>query len=326
MPAKNVEKYIRECLDSILIQTEQKWELIAVDDSSTDNTYAILKEYQSKDDRINVIQNINSGIIPALQLAYQNSSGQFIHRMDADDIMVRDKLKKLKGVLINKGKGHLATAEVEYFAKGGVSDGYKKYQDWLNTLCINDTHWQERYKECVIPSPCWMVYRSDFEKSGGFSSDVYPEDFDLIFRFYRQQLKVVSVKEVLHFWRDYSERTSRNHEHYRDNNFFKVKLMHFLIDDYDSAKELLIWGAGKNGKTLAKILQSKKIPFEWVSNNPNKHGKEIYQQLMQSFEVIIQRKQPQIIITVAQRNAKQEILAFLNQLKLQENKDYFFFR
>ena len=326
MPVKNAGKYLKECVDSIIKQSESNWELIAINDHSTDSSEKLLTSYSQKDSRITYFNNEGSGIIPALQQAYRYSRGAFIHRMDADDIMEVNKLKLLKKQLKESGKGTVVTAHVRYFAEHGVSDGYLQYEEWLNQLCSNNSHWKEIYKECVIASPCWLIHREDFERCGGFNSDIYPEDYDLVFRFYQQQLKVVSVNETLHLWRDHSLRTSRNHIHYQQNAFFEIKLHYFFELEYDSSRPLVIWGAGKKGKIMAQLLQKRNIPFQWVSNNPNKEGKKIYDQLMESFETIVTQDNPQVIITVAQRNAKKEIIHFLEQLNLEEAQDYYFFR
>ena len=68
-----------------------------------------------------------------------------------------------------------------------------------------------------------MVHREDFDKCGGFQSNIYPEDYDLAFRFYRKGLTPIKCDEVLHYWRDYANRTSRTHEHYSDNTFLDIK-------------------------------------------------------------------------------------------------------
>lgn len=326
MAAKNAEEWIADCLQSIVEQTEQNWELLVVDDYSNDRTARIIQEYVKEDSRIHYLLNEADGIIPALQMAYAHSKGNFIHRMDADDLMPSNKLKLLKQRLVEVGKGNLITAKVKYFSAEGLSDGYLQYEKWLNELCDQNNHWDELFKECVIPSPCWMVYRSDFETCGGFNSAIYPEDYDLVFRFYRSGLKVVSCPEVLHLWRDHAQRSSRTQEHYKNNNFFAIKLHYFIQLKYNAERPLVLWGAGNNGKTLAKQLQSAGLPFTWVSNNPNKHGKEIYDQLMESFENIVTKNSPQVLITVAQRNAKKEIRAFLKKQKLNEGNDYFFLR
>ena len=324
MPVKNAGNYLEECLQSILNQTHKDWELIAVDDHSSDNSWDILNEFSRSDSRIQIMQNGGQGIIDALKTAYSASSGDFIHRMDADDIMPTKKLKDLHQILIEKGVGTIATGKVKYFSDHGVNEGYRKYEDWLNQLCENGSHWNEIYKECVIASPCWMVYRSDFEHCGAFNSNVYPEDYDLVFRFYQKKLRVVSSNEVLHYWRDHPERTSRNHEHYAAQSFYDLKLKYFLVMDYNPSKKLVIWGAGTKGKRMAKMLKERKIPFQWASNNPNKHGKEIYEQLLMDIDQAI-KGEVQVIVTVAQKDAKEEIKSLLHYNKLKENIDYWFF-
>ena len=102
-------------------------------------------------------------------------------------------------------------------------------------------------------------------------------------------------------------------------------MKYFKKLDYDNKRPLILWGAGKKGKTVAKLLQKEKLPFEWVSNNPNKHGKEIYNQLMASFKSILKKDNPQVLINVAQKKAKEEIIRFLNSLHLKEARDFWFF-
>ena len=128
MPVKNAEPFLQECLDSILAQDIQNWELIAIDDGSEDNSHSILLEYSFKDERIYPLSNIGKGIIPALQLAFENCSGNVITRMDADDIMVVEKLSTLLGNLKLKGTGNIAIGMVEYFSGSQLGNGYKIYE------------------------------------------------------------------------------------------------------------------------------------------------------------------------------------------------------
>ncbi len=326
MPVKNAALYLAQCLDSILAQSEKNWELIAVNDHSADDSLEMLNIYASQDTRITVLPNHGDGIIPALQTAYAACTGTMIHRMDADDVMPENKLKWLSAKLSEFGKGHVVTGLVHYFAAGGVSAGFKNYEQWLNALCSNDTHWDAIYKECVVASPAWLIYREDFEACGGFQSEIYPEDYDLVFRFYRAGFKIKSVNKVVHLWRDHSERTSRNHPNYKENDFFAIKLRYFFQLDREPDRPLVVWGAGIKGKTMAKLLKAQRKEFVWASDNPNKHGHNIYEQIMKSIEQIMQLENPQILITVAQRNAQSEIRRFMSDHELSEYKDYHFFR
>ena len=325
MPVKNAGKYIIETIKSVLMQTETNWELIAVNDNSTDGSFETIDSFTIIEPRIKLLNNKGEGIISALQTGFELAKGTLISRMDADDLMPSKKLELLKTLLLEKGKGFVSTGKVEYFAKDGVKDGYLSYQNWLNSLCDNSRHWEEIFKECTVASPNWLIHKPDFENCGGFNSDLYPEDYDLVFRFYKSGLNIASVSEVTHLWRDHAERTSRNHIHYQHNTFFGLKTQYFIDLKLDSNRPLVIWGAGKKGKRLAKTLQEKNIQFSWVSNNPNRHGKEVYNEIMHSFEAIATKNNPQIIITVALREAKAEIISFLEKLDLQEGKDFYFF-
>lgn len=90
MPVYNVEKYIRECVDSILNQTMKEFELIIVDDGSTDSSGAILDEYQAKDNRITVIHKANGGVSAARNDALDICTGDYIYIMDSDDYLEQD--------------------------------------------------------------------------------------------------------------------------------------------------------------------------------------------------------------------------------------------
>lgn len=324
-PFKNTGDFLPECLNSIISQTYANWELLIVDDNSTDNSFEIVKSYQKKDDRIKLLSNPGEGIIEALRHAFSKSSGNFITRMDSDDVMHENKLEVLSQNLIKKGNGHVAVGLVKYFSNEGISDGYAKYETWINSLTREGTNYSEIYKECVIPSPCWMLYREDLEKFEAFNPNLYPEDYDLTFRLYANNIKCIPCNRILHFWRDYSTRTSRTHIHYAQNYFLDIKIKYFLELDHDKKRPLTIWGAGFKGKTIAKKLIEKNISFYWICDNPNKLGKKIYGQKMYHFDLLKELDNPQSIITVANFEAQNQIRSYFERLHKESMKDYYFF-
>lgn len=311
MPVKNAERFLAQCLQSIVDQTEQYWELIAVDDDSTDNSLSVLQKFAESDARISVLQNTGNGIIDALRLAYSHSEGEFITRMDADDKMAKTKLQTLKRSLKNSGIGHLAVGQVEYFSESVLGDGYKRYESWLNKLTAEGANYSDIYKECVIPSPCWMIFRDDLKQCDAFNPNTYPEDYDLCFRFYREKLNVIPCQEILHYWRDHPDRSSRNDANYADNRFIELKTNWFLKLDHQPEKKLIVWGAGKKGKQIAQLLSKLNIPFRWVCNNPNKIGKDIYGVIMESTKTLKSESNLQLIFSVAnpeeQASIKQDV-------------------
>jgi len=325
IPFKNTSVYLPECLDSILSQSYQNWEVIAVDDHSGDNSRAIVEKYSSRDTRIKVHPNKGDGIISALRTAYYSSKGKLLTRMDSDDIMNSNKLEIMASSLEKHGKGHIAIGGVRYFSDRGVGNGYMRYEKWLNKLTAKGENFSEIYKECVIPSPCWMVHKKDLEESGAFEHNRYPEDYDLAFRFYERGLQCIPCSEILHLWRDYDSRTSRTSKHYAQNYFLHLKLYYFLKLHHDHRRPLTVWGAGEKGKSTARELLKQNISFYWLCDNPKKIGKNIYGQELSHFNFLIKLENPQSIITVANEEAQEMITHFFSNLGQSSMFDYFFF-
>lgn len=322
MPVKNTSEYLNDCLDSILKQRYVHWELLAVDDGSTDCSFQILQSYAHKDTRIKALKNKGKGIIDALRTAYKNANGILITRMDSDDLMTPNKLELMSMALKENGENNLAIGLVKYFSDNELGQGYSRYADWLNQLTKNQDNFKEIYKECVIPSPCWMLWRNDLEKCGAFRSDTYPEDYDLCFRMYQNGLNIISLQETLHYWRDYPLRTSRNDPNYLDNRFSDLKIKYFFEIDYQKENSLFLWGAGKKGKNIAKKIIKKNIPFHWVCDNERKIGKDIYDVKMEHFDALLNQQNPQVIISVSSPDEVMKIQNWLNENNIHQ---YWFF-
>lgn len=324
-PFKNTIQFLPECINSIIDQTYKNWELIIVDDNSTDNSYNLVNGFQEKDSRIKLFKNPESGIINALRFAFEQSSGHYITRMDSDDVMIENKLEVLQKNLEKYGTKHVAIGLVKYFSSEGINDGYSKYETWINDLTRKGENYSGIYKECVIPSPCWMVHRLDLIACDAFNPDFYPEDYDLTFRMYKNKIKCTPCNEVLHKWRDYSWRSSRTHLHYTQNYLLEIKIKYFVEIDYNPKRPLVIWGAGFKGKTIAKYLLQSDVQFIWICDNPKKIGRQIYNQTMHHFDYLKQLEQPQSIISVANVDAQRQIRAYFKEQNQIEMIDYFFF-
>jgi glycosyltransferase involved in cell wall biosynthesis len=324
-PFKNTARFLNECIDSIVTQTYDNWELVAIDDHSTDGSLEIVRQYAKNDSRIRVYTNSGTGVIEALRMAFFKSRGNLITRMDSDDIMHNNKLKVMSQQLQQFGKNHVAIGLVKYFSERGIGSGYQRYEQWLNRLTLKGSNYSNIYKECSIPSPCWMTYRDDLLKAGSFESDRYPEDYDLAFRFYKQGLICIPSNQTLHYWRDYDERTSRTHEHYALNHFLDIKIDYFLELNYDPGRPLTVWGAGMKGKTVARAMVEKNIPFYWICNNPKKIGCKIYEKELLNFEYLSEINDPQSIVTVANEKAQTKIHRYMQLQRMKPMVDYFFF-
>ncbi len=320
IPVRDGAKYLGECLDSILEQDDDNFEVIIVENGSIDGTVQWLQKYADKDNRIRFYQNREVGTIPALQKAYAESNGELITRMDADDIMLPGRLSLMRTALAEAGTGHVALGLVEYFSSGVLGNGYIRYAEWLNGLTLTGNNFDDIYKECVIPSPCWMIHKVDFDLCGGFARNVYPEDYDLCFRFYRQGFRIAPVSQALLRWRDYPTRSSRSMAEYADNRFALLKMEYFFKIDFDGTKKLVLWGAGNKGKHYAKIIQRMRYDFQWVTNNPNKIGKDIYGVELLSDQELFDWGNIQLLIAVSAPDDLSEIKRRLIEAEIPSNQ------
>ena len=312
MPMRNALPYLHECIESIINQTYKKWELFVVNDHSTDESFEVLQSYANQDKRITVLNTTGKGIIDALRLAYSKTNGTYITRMDADDIMPPKKLELMRQKLIEFPNA-VTTGKIKYIGEN-LRDGYQKYEVWMNDMMENETHYSQIYRECVIPSPAWMIRRELFDQIDGFNPNTYPEDYDLTLRMYEANIPVKPVKELVHIWRDYQTRTSRNDPNYAFNTFEVLKTQYFHKINYDSTKILVLWGGGKKGKNIAKLLIEYKIPFIFACNNPKKINQEIYGMNMEDIDSIFEpNREYQTIIAVANPDDQIEIKKTLKE-------------
>lgn len=95
IPVYNVERYLRECLDSMLAQSFTEWEAICVDDGSTDSSLSILKEYAARDNRFVVIHKENGGQGSARNVGLDRARGEYVLFVDSDDALCEDAISKL---------------------------------------------------------------------------------------------------------------------------------------------------------------------------------------------------------------------------------------
>ena len=311
MPVKNTGRYLSDCIESILSQTYELWELIAVDDFSDDNSYQLLQQYAEKDSRIKVLKNSEKGIIPALQLAYKHSEGNWISRMDADDRMPPQKLELFAK---HAQEGRLVTGKVKYFGEAPVSEGYLRYENWLNAL-TSEEYGIHVYRECVVASPNWLISKEFFE-SFNWNSWKYPEDYDLIFHWRKAGYEVLKLEEVTHLWREHPDRTSRKSERYQQESFFQLKTKWFVKEELTDGEEVQVVGSAQKSKLVSKSLTEMKVSHQLFS---------VYGEAGRSVEDLNSKKKAILCAWPIDKKKQLEIKSFLESKGFEFGKNIWLF-
>jgi len=308
LPFKNPGDFFTECLRSIQNQTHTNWELIAINDHSGDHSLEIIQQFSKNDQRISVLQNQGTGIIAALQTTQPFITGEFVTRIDADDLMPADRLEKMLKAMVDSANGTVVTGLVKYFSEDPISPGYQEYEKWINDMNLQNKQWDNIYRECVIASPNWLIRKPDFDKSNGFMNLRYPEDYDLVMKWYAQGFNIITVPEVTLLWREHPKRTSRNSDHYNQKSFFELKINAFLELDWKQ-EHIILWGENQKAKLIKEILSARKIPF--------------IQYDLSNFKEIENIRNPRLLIAVyPEFNERIKIHNYLSSIGLNEGSNW----
>jgi len=323
MPFFQAGDFIREAILSLMDQDFGDWELIAVDDQSSDHGRMVVEELAAEDHRIRLFINKEKGIIPALILGLRKAKGEYVGRFDADDLLPPDRLRLMLNLLQGSAAKTIVTGLVQYFSDRPISTGYAKYQDWLNELNLNGQTWTDIYRECVIASPNWLMRREELMNIGGFDGLEYPEDYDWCFRCYQHNFEVLCLSSTTLLWREHPLRTSRNSEHYQQEAFFSLKLQRFI--ELEEFEELVLWGSGRKARITAALLKEKGIRFRWMDLEPHRYPKGILGITIEDYRKLESRSGIKVLIGVYPNPAERKDLeAFLISRHLKLGSDYWY--
>jgi glycosyltransferase involved in cell wall biosynthesis len=166
MPAYNAEKYIGEAITSVLQQTYTDFELLIVNDGSTDSTASIINNFI--DERIVVINQPNQGVASALNTGLEHARGTYIARFDADDVCYNYRLEKQIRFLQDNPEYILVGSEAKYILENG---------DFLFDFhCIAYSHEQimdKLYFYCPFVHPTVMYKKENILNAGGYPTDAH---------------------------------------------------------------------------------------------------------------------------------------------------------
>lgn len=205
---KNGEKHIRETIESIINQTFTYWEFIIVDDGSTDSTSIILSEYAQKDSRINFIPTNGIGRGKALNLAIQNSKGNLVSNIDADDPSHPNRLE-IQSKLIQTTNIYDLLSGSSIIIKGNESPKWNKVdkKQMYEGITIKDVTNILPYRNPINHSSV-MVKKTALKNVGGYKENIESQfDYDLWVRLAAEGYRLGKVNYPLACKRIHSEQS-----------------------------------------------------------------------------------------------------------------------
>ncbi len=273
MPVFDSRTTLPEALGSIFDQTFNDFEVVAVDDGSSDGSAAILDSWAGRDPRLLVFHEGHRGIIETLNHGLGQCRGEYVARMDADDRMHPERLEKQVAMLDARPEISVAACLVEIVSKGPVPEGMRAYQEWLNGLVSPEEIAREIFVESPIAHPSATFRREEILALGAYRDPGWVEDYDLWLRCHNAGKKFAKVPEVLFYWREHLGRVTRTDPRCSVENFIRAKAHYLAAGPLQGRDALFIWGAGQAGRRLGKHLSRHGwTPEAYIDVMPGKIG------------------------------------------------------
>ena len=327
LPFRDASATLQESVESILDQSEGDFELLAVDDGSTDSSPFILKDMAIGDSRIRPLSSDGGGIVRALNLGLDKARGSFIARMDADDVCYPDRFRCQLEFLDHQHEYGLVASRVEHWTSDGLSrSGYGAYVDWTNELLLSEDLSLNRFVESPLAHPSVFFRKELGERFGGYAEGDFPEDYELWLRWMESGVRMQKLPDRLLRWRDHEDRLSRVDARYSQNAFYRMKLkyLHRWLERHNPFfPEVKVWGAGRKTRQRARFLeQAGSHVSSYYDIDPRKTGNPREGLIVRPIEEIPPPGQEFIVAMVGARGARLKVSAFLEERGHRAGTDY----
>ena len=281
VPVYNVEKYLANCLDSIINQTYKNLEILLIDDGSTDNSGKICDDYAKKDNRIKVIHKENGGLSSARNIGINNANGNYLSFIDSDDTINHEMMNNMLDS-INKNNTDMAICKLNIIKDEVKTNEKIDINEKIEVITPNDVYdMLYNHKQAEMTSSCNKIFKIELFDDIRYPLGEINED-DAILHLILDKVNIISYSNIPYY--NYYQRTGsimhkrnpkakQSVEHYivRGNYFFDKKMYKY----YDMNAFLICFVLAlhykdldksyykKNKKKYSKIvLESKYCNFE----------------------------------------------------------------
>ncbi len=276
LPLYNAESYLEQCLESILNQTHAHFEVIAVNDGSTDSSPAILSRYSYSDARIKALHlPENKGIVSALNAGLELCQGKWAARMDADDVMRPERLAKQLTYFQKNPKTDILGSRIKLFRyEGSLSPGQERYRDWSNGLLSDSDIKANIFAESPIMHPTFFLRLETFQQLGGYLENPWAEDYDILLRAYVKGMNFGKLPDILLDKGDHAERLARNDDRCKRPAMFAAKAHYFaqVVKQWPNKSQIIIMGTGSAGRMTFQALKKEGVDIDGFVDNIKSGG------------------------------------------------------
>ena len=325
LPVRNGGQWLEDSLASLARQTLRAFEVIAVNDGSTDHSGALLDCWATRDPRFTVVHQQAEGLVDALNRGLERCRTPLVARMDADDISHPRRLELQAAFLAARPEVGVVSCLVRHFPSRRVAKGFHLYEAWLNSLTSHEEMARERFVESPLAHPSVMVRRKLLTEIGGWRDVGWAEDYDLWLRCFEVGVAFAKLERQLFFWREHDRRLTRTDPRYSVPNFLRCKSHYLARGPLAEGRKAILWGAGQTGRRLSKFLLEEGVEIAAVVDiDDAKIGRRL-----RGIPIVAPDDLPThlgedvvVLAAVASRGARELIRARLEGIGLEEGRTF----
>lgn len=244
IPVYNVERFLKECVESVLNQSYSNFEIILVDDGSTDNSGVICDDFAKLDSRIIVVHKKNGGLSDARNIGLSYATGLYITFIDSDDSVDHLYLELLLGLICKYDADVSACREYSVTSNKNEQESVAVFTPFLAI----ESMLLEQY---ITPSACGKLYRLEFFKDISFPVGMLFEDFATTYKIFFKSRKIVQTNKKLYYYRPNPKGIMRSD--------FSEKYMDIL-----TVHEMMIDFLNREIPELVNIAKARKARFSFL--------------------------------------------------------------
>ncbi len=325
MPVFNVERHLRQSLDSICAQTFSNFELIAINDGSLDASQSILLNYAHLDHRIRLVHwPKNRGIVAALNHGIDLAQADLIARMDGDDLSHPQRLEQQVDYLERHPEIGVLGTLVDFLHGELDGRGFDQFVTWANSVVTEREIEDHRFVETPLVHPTVMFRKSLVKQYGGYRDGEFPEDYELWLRWLQAGVRMVKLPSRLLSWRDRADRLTRTDSRYKESHFYKTKstyLANWLKDR--GIRRVMVWGAGRVTRKRASHLLHEGIEItHFIDIDKKKIGQTLQDRLVIDWRELPRPGHAFVLSYVAAKGARVQITSCLERMGYELGRDY----
>ncbi|MCP5151413.1 MAG: glycosyltransferase [Ectothiorhodospiraceae bacterium] len=327
LPLRDAAATIDAVMTSVLAQAGPPLEVVAVDDGSVDDSPARLAGWARRDRRVRVLASGGAGLVAALSMAEDAARGTFLARMDADDRMRPERLRRQVDRLRREPDLALVAGRVHAFPDDAIGAGMREYLRWQDGCRTWRDIADGIYVEAPFVHPTVTMRRDVVRRLGGYRDGDFPEDYDLWLRIAAAGHRMGKLDALVLDWRQHPGSLSRRDPRYRREAFDRLRARALAAEPrLRAGRDLVVWGAGRRTRKRVDVLLGHGFSVDaWIDIDPRKVGNRVSGAPVHAPAWLRDRpvgSRPFVLVYVASHGARDQVAAVLRRYGYRRGRDW----